>query len=263
MFSATLKSQAVNTIASSVLNSADTISVKQESLIPQTISQQLILADGDQHKEKLLLWLLENEPYTKALIFTKTRLGANRVRGIVRGKKIKINALHSEITQDERNETMQLFRRGHIKLLVATDVAARGLDIADVDLVINFDLPGGGDEYVHRIGRTGRAGASGTAISFVTDDGWNLMASIERYLSIKLDRRLIKSLAGHYKGPKKLKASGKAASGNKKKKTKPDSRVAALKKSAAKKSVAKKKKRSASPSLPLIDGFAPMKKKPK
>jgi superfamily II DNA/RNA helicase len=254
MFSATLKNKDVNYVANLILNEPQTIAFEEESKIPDLITQQLILADNDQHKELQLLWLLENETYNKALIFTKTRLGANRVRGIVRGKKLKINALHSEITQDERNETMRMFRRGEIKLVVATDVAARGLDIADVDLVINFDFAGSGDEYVHRIGRTGRAGNEGSAISFVTAADWNLMASIERYLSIKLKRRTIKSLAGHYKGPKKLKASGKAASGNKKKKIKAASKP--------KSSSASKKQRGPTNKKPLIDGFAPVKKKP-
>ncbi len=262
MFSATLKNKDVSYVANLILDQPQTVSIEEKSKIPELINQQLILSDNDQHKEKQLLWLLENESYTKALIFTKTRLGANRVRGIVRGRKLKIDALHSEITQDDRNETMRKFRRGEIKLVVATDVAARGLDIADVDLVINFDFAGSGDEYVHRIGRTGRAGSEGCAISFVTAADWNLMASVERYLSIKMIRRTIKSLAGHYKGPKKVKASGKAASGSKKKKLKVANKTSASSNKRKKPDNKKPDNKKATNKKPLIDGFAPMKKKP-
>lgn len=101
---------------------------------------------------------------------------------------------------------------------MATDVAARGLDVEGLDLVINFDMPRSGDEYVHRIGRTGRAGGEGLAVSLICHTDWNLMSSIERYLKQRFERRTIKELKGIYQGPKNLKASGKAA-GSKKKKT--------------------------------------------
>jgi superfamily II DNA/RNA helicase len=101
---------------------------------------------------------------------------------------------------------------------VATDLAARGLDVQGIDLIINFDMSRRGDDYVHRIGRTGRAGVQGQAISLISPNEWNLMSSIERYLKVRFERKRIKELAGLYKGPKKLKASGKAASSKKKKK---------------------------------------------
>jgi superfamily II DNA/RNA helicase len=104
-------------------------------------------------------------------------------------------------------------------VLVATDVAARGLDIDGMDLIINFDMPRSGDDYVHRIGRTGRAGATGLAISLIGPNEWNLMSSIERYLKQRFERRHIKELKGVYQGPKNLKASGKAVGTKKKKPT--------------------------------------------
>lgn len=104
-------------------------------------------------------------------------------------------------------------------MLVATDVAARGLDIDGLDLVINFDMPRSGDEYVHRVGRTGRAGGEGLAISLITHNDWNLMSSIERYLKQQFERRVIKEVKGTYNGPKKVKASGKAAGSKKKKRS--------------------------------------------
>jgi superfamily II DNA/RNA helicase len=140
-------------------------------------------------------------------------------------------------------------------MLVATDVAARGLDIDGLDLVINFDMPRSGDEYVHRIGRTGRAGGEGLAISLITHNDWNLMSSIERYLKQQFERRVIKEVKGTYSGPKKVKASGKAA-GTKKKKTE--------KKTGDKKGAAKRKptaKPKANAPLASADGLAPLKKR--
>jgi superfamily II DNA/RNA helicase len=133
-------------------------------------------------------------------------------------------------------------------------VAARGLDIDGLDMVINFDMPRSGDEYLHRIGRTGRAGEDGLAISLICHNDWNLMSSVERYLKQTFERRVIKELKGVYQGPKNVKASGKAA-GTKKKKV-------ANKKDAAK--VVKKtpkRRPNTGPSLVSSDGHAPLRKK--
>ncbi|KTT16792.1 RNA helicase, partial [Pseudomonas oryzihabitans] len=135
----------------------------------------------------------------------------------------------------------------------ATDVAARGLDVEGLDLVINYDLPRSGDEYVHRIGRTGRAGEAGLAISFVTHGDWNLMSSIERYLKLRFERRQLPGLKASYSGPKKLKASGKAA-GTKKKKT--DG-----KKDGKAKAKAKPERRPGALVPTSADGFAPPRKR--
>ncbi len=264
MFSATLNNRAVNEFAAKVMDSPEKISIGNKRGQSESIRQQIVLADNDMHKEKLVAWLVENEPHTKALIFTKTRKQASRVCGILRGKKHKVNVLHGEIKQDERNETMGMFRSGRISLLVATDVAARGLDINDVDLVINFGLPGDGDDYVHRIGRTGRAGSVGNAISFVAPEDWNSMISLERYLQISFERRQIKSLQGHFKGPKKLKSSGKISS----KKKKSSGRVPAKKVSGkttpnSKAGTRKKVETRENDTSTVIDGFAPFKKKSK
>jgi len=112
--------------------------------------------------------------------------------------------------QRDRNRTMQLFREGVINIIVATDLAARGLDVSGINLVVNFDVPRNGIDYIHRIGRTGRADELGTTIALVKHTEWNLMSSIERFLKQNFIRRTIKELAAKYQGPKKLKASGKA-----------------------------------------------------
>jgi len=183
------------------------------------IQQQMLLADDFEHKQKLLHWLLLNEHYDKALVFTNTKLQADKLRGPIRGQKLRVDSLHGDLDQKQRNRVMALYRNGVINILVATDVAARGLDIDGVDLVINFDLARNGDDYVHRIGRTGRADKPGLAIALINATEWNQLAGIERYLKQRLQRRLIKELEGNFKGPKKLKASGKAVGHKSKKET--------------------------------------------
>lgn len=175
------------------------------------IRQQYVLADNDKHKEKLLLWLLQNESYQQAVVFTNTRERANQLCGTLRYKGVKSDFLHGELKQDKRNATLAAFRESRFQVLVASDLAARGLDIKGVGLVINFDMARKGDDYVHRIGRTGRAGNDGLAIALIAPDEWNLKASIERYLAVSMERRSIKAVPGLYKGPGKLKNSGKAA----------------------------------------------------
>jgi superfamily II DNA/RNA helicase len=121
--------------------------------------------------------------------------------------------------QKDRNRMMELYREGEVNIMIATDLAARGLDIKGINLVINFDVPRNGINYIHRIGRTGRIDELGLTIALVKSTEWNLMSGIERFLKQKFKRRTIKELEGKYKGPKKLKASGKAA--GIKKKTEP------------------------------------------
>jgi ATP-dependent RNA helicase SrmB len=118
--------------------------------------------------------------------------------------------------QKDRNRMMELFREGEVKVMLATDLAARGLDIKGINLVINFDVPRNGINYIHRIGRTGRVDELGLTIALVKHTEWNLMSGIERFLKQKFKQRSIKELAGKYKGPKKLKASGKATGGKNK-----------------------------------------------
>ena len=201
-----------------VLNNPARVMVNDGREEHASIRQQYILADDDKHKERLLLWLLENEPFERALVFANTRDMATHLSGVMRYRGQRAGYLHGEVKQDVRNSTTTAFRDGKIKVLIASDVASRGLDVKGIDLVINFDMARKGDDYVHRIGRTGRAGEQGLAVALIAPNEWNLKASIERYLNIKMEARKVKELPGHYKGPKKVKASGKAASVNKRKK---------------------------------------------
>ena len=275
LFSATLHHKGIANVAAKVLKASatqiTTATVKDKHA---DIEQQVILSDDNAHKDRVVSWLLANETYDKAIIFTNTRVETERLNNFLRNHNTNCGVLHGEMTQDERNHVMQLLRDGKIEVLVATDVAARGLDVKGIDLVINYDMARKGDDYVHRIGRTGRAGQKGRAISLVAHHEWNLKAAIERYLRQELEpRTTIKDLKAAYKGPKKLKASGKAAGPKKKKAGAGKNKRPALeaaRKAAAKKASAKKAN-GPRPSRPkdkdsnLMDseGFAPIKRKKK
>ncbi|MCI0915505.1 MULTISPECIES: DEAD/DEAH box helicase [Pseudomonas] len=255
LFSATTGGAALRDIIGKVLKNPEHLMLNSVSQLAEGTRQQVITADHDQHKEAIVQWLLANEKFDKAIIFTNTRVLADRIYGHLVAKDVKAFVLHGEKDQKDRKLAIERFKQGSSKVLVATDVAARGLDIDGLDLVINFDMPRSGDEYVHRIGRTGRAGGEGLAISLITHNDWNLMSSIERYLKQQFERRVIKEVKGTYNGPKKVKASGKAA-GTKKKKTE---KKAGDKKAAAKRKPTAKPKANAP--LASSDGMAPLKKR--
>jgi len=255
LFSATTGGAALRDIIGKVLKDPEHLMLNSVSQLAEGTRQQIITADHDQHKEQIAQWLLANETFDKAIIFTNTRAMADRIYGHLVAKDVKAFVLHGEKDQKDRKLAIERFKQGSSKVLVATDVAARGLDIDGLDLVINFDMPRSGDEYVHRVGRTGRAGGEGLAISLITHNDWNLMSSIERYLKQQFERRVIKEVKGTYNGPKKVKASGKAA-GSKKKKVE--------KKTGDKKAAAKRKptaKPKANAPLASADGLAPLKKR--
>jgi superfamily II DNA/RNA helicase len=218
LISATLPS-AIRSLAKNILVDAEWIKVGQTREVSDEIQQFILLSDDQSHKDKQLCWLLKNESYKKAIVFSNSKTQAKRLDGFLRYHKFKAALLHGDVQQKGRFATVEGFRKGTTNVLVTTDLASRGLDIADVDLVINVEMPRKGDIYLHRIGRTGRAGSTGQAISLIDQPEWNLMSSIERYLKTRFQRKFIKELAGHYKGPKKVKASGKAATTKKKKKT--------------------------------------------
>lgn len=265
VFSATLTHPGVRELLPQILTEPEELLLNTPQNAQAHIRQQIILADDDSHKERLLDWLLANEQYAKAIIFANTRIKAQWLARNLQRKNRRAGVLHGEMSQDERKHVMGLMRSGKINILVATDVAARGLDIEGLDLVVNFDMARKGDEHLHRVGRTGRQDRPGLAICLIDHTEWNLMASIERYLKISFERRTLKGLEGRYKGPKKLKASGKAA-GSKKKKADAKSRKRSTEKASGKQRLRDRKqvgKRRNTPRPPadLVDGFSPLKKK--
>lgn len=217
LFSATSGGGAMEKMAQQVLTDPKKLMLDSVRDLNQAVRQQIITADDVAHKERLVQWLLAHEPYKKVVIFTNTRNQADRMGHVLRSTDHRIFVLHGEKDQSERKRAMERIKAGAVRILVATDVAARGIHVDDLDLVINFDMPRSGDEYVHRIGRTGRVGGEGTAISLVTAPEWNLMASIQRYLRTQFDFRVVEPLRGRYLGPKKTKSNGKAVGSKKKK----------------------------------------------
>jgi superfamily II DNA/RNA helicase len=260
LFSATTGGNGLREMVAQVLREPLHLRLNSVGELNEGTRQQIITADDPLHKERLVEGLLANETYQKAIIFTNTRAQADRLYGHLVASQHKVFVLHGDKDQKERKLAIERLKQGGTKVLVATDVAARGLDIEGLDLVINFDMPRSGDEYVHRVGRTGRAGGEGLAISLICHNDWNLMSSVERYLKQRFERRVIKELKGSYQGPKNLKASGKAA-GTKKKKTdkKGDKKTAA--KAAPKRKPANRPKTSAPSAIVSQDGLAPLKRK--
>lgn len=261
LFSATSGGAALRDVVSKVLKNPEHLMLNRVSEISEGIHQQIITADHVHHKELLVEWLLTNETYDKAIIFTNTRAQADRLYGKLVAKEFKTFVLHGEKDQKDRKLAIERLKQGAVKVLVATDVAARGLDVDGLDLVINFDMPRSGDEYVHRIGRTGRAGGEGLAISLICHNDWSLMSSIERYLKQRFERRNIKELKGTYQGPKNLKASGKAAGTKKKKTDSKNGKKVAAKKPVAKSPAKRNKPKADAPTLVSQDGLAPLKRR--
>jgi ATP-dependent RNA helicase RhlE len=183
-FSATL-APAVETLARGMVISPARVSIAPAVTTAASVDQSVVfVARAD--KRRLLETLLHAESAGRALVFTRTKHGANRLCEQLDRAGIGSAALHGNKTQSARERALEEFRRGTTRVLVATDIAARGIDVEGISLVINFDLPNVAESYVHRIGRTGRAGASGRAISFCDSDERSLLGDIERYIRRRL-----------------------------------------------------------------------------
>jgi len=261
MLSATLKHKGLGAIAETLLDSPQNISIGQVRQPHSSIFHQLILADSQEHKDKLLVALMQQGGFQRALVFGNKRTTAVRLANLLKYHKLRCGCLQGEMSTEERKHVMHQFNDGKVDIVCASDVAARGLDVKDIDLVVNFDMPHSGDDYLHRTGRTGRAGAQGLALSLVTASDWNLMVSIERYLKLSFERRTLAGLKARYNGPKKQKSSGKAT-GSKKKRSKsaPDKSKTRQRNQ---KSRGKPRAKEAGKPPTANDGFAPpLKKKP-
>lgn len=261
LFSATTGGNAMENMISSVLRDPKSLVLDSVRDLNESVSQQIITADDVKHKERLVQWLLANETYEKAVVFTNTREQADRLGGVLVASNLKVFVLHGEKDQKDRKLAMDRLKAGAVKVLVATDVAARGIHVDNLDLVINFDMPRSGDEYVHRIGRTGRVGGEGTAISLIAAHEWNLMAGIQRYLRQNFEYRLVDALRGNFLGPKNLKSNGKAAGNKKKKMKKKADAKKGIKKPGAKKKIARPKRNAKPPTQDTKGGFATVKRK--
>jgi len=186
MFSATI-SKAVERSGEEFLKDPVTVFVNSDRVEPASIEQQIHLVQ-EEGKDQLLISLMneQSEPRT-VLVFTRTRHRASKICKRLNAAQISAGEIHSDISQNKRESTLRRFRDGEISVLVATDIAARGLDIPAISHVVNFDLPLSAADYVHRIGRTGRAGRSGIALSFVSDEQRYLIRDIEKVTGRSLD----------------------------------------------------------------------------
>jgi superfamily II DNA/RNA helicase len=181
-------------LARRLLKNPERIDIAGRQVSQDAIDQRLLRADDLGHKHRLLEHLVTAETAGKTIVFAATKRDADRLAEDLCAKGHSAGALHGDMKQHQRNRTIDDLRRGRIRLLIATDVAARGIDISDITQVINFDLPKVAEDYIHRIGRTGRAGATGTAYSFFTRNDWKQVKAIENFIGKSLDNHTIAGL---------------------------------------------------------------------
>ncbi|QJE00702.1 DEAD/DEAH box helicase [Massilia forsythiae] len=186
MFSATFSPE-IKKLAGSFLNDPLTIEVARSNATNTAITQILYKVEEAQ-KADVVLHLIRARDLKQVLVFSNTKIGASRLSRTLEQAGIKASAIHGDKTQQERIAALDAFKNGDIDVLVATDVAARGLDITDLPCVINYDLPYNAEDYVHRIGRTGRAGATGDALSVYSDKDERLLADIEKLIKQTITR---------------------------------------------------------------------------
>lgn len=210
LYSASFNENKFKELTEKVLHQPEMILIDSDRENNENVAQLKIPADDKDHKLKLCHYIIENEKYNKAIVFANKKETVNQIHSWLQSKNIPSAVIHSDIEQDVRNQQLRKFRLGEIKIIVATDVASRGLDIPELDLILNFDVPRNGEDYMHRIGRTGRMYDSGLAITLVSANEWNKMISIENFLQIECIEHKIKPLLGKYSGPENRKKSGKS-----------------------------------------------------
>ncbi len=198
LFSATFSPE-IKRLAASYLQEPVTIEVARSNATASTVEQHFYAVDVDD-KRRALVKLLRERGITQAFVFVNSKLGCARLARSLEREGLKTAALHGDKSQDERLKALDAFKKGEVELLVCTDVAARGLDIKDVPAVFNFDVPFNAEDYVHRIGRTGRAGASGLAVSFASPSDNRLVSDIEKLIKTKLELEPLELDEGRARG---------------------------------------------------------------
>jgi len=183
-FSATMP-QSITQLADSILNNPVSVSVTPVATTAETVNQSLYYVSRDD-KRKLLVDLLDDEKINSVLIFTRTKYGADKLSQMLNKRGIKSEALHSNKSQQARQKALGNFKKQQTRALVATDIAARGIDVDDLSCVINFEIPNISETYVHRIGRTGRAGASGMAISLCDTEEVPYIRDIQKLIAMRI-----------------------------------------------------------------------------
>ncbi|MCU5773921.1 ATP-dependent RNA helicase SrmB [Erwiniaceae bacterium BAC15a-03b] len=223
LFSATLESEAVAEFAKRILNEPVEVEADPARRERKKILQWYYRADDIKHKTALLIHLLQQEEVTRSIVFVRKRERVHELCGWLREAGINTSFLEGEMVQAKRNEAFKRLSEGRVNVLVATDIASRGIDIDNISHVFNFDMPRTADTYLHRIGRTGRAGKKGTALSLVEAHDHLLLGKIARYIDEPLKSRTIDELRPTTRAPSeklKGKPSKKALEKRKEKKDK-------------------------------------------
>ena len=188
LFSATFSSE-IQALADKLLDRPEMIEVARRNTTAETVDQAVYRVDRERKRE-LLSHLITSQRWFQVLVFTRTKHGANRLAEHLDKRDISAMAIHGNKSQSARTRALAAFKAGELQVLVATDIAARGLDIDELPHVVNFELPNVAEDYVHRIGRTGRAGNEGQAISLVCVDEHGLLKNIERMIKRDLEKRI-------------------------------------------------------------------------
>ncbi len=201
MFSATFPEE-IRKLASTFMQHPQLVEVARRNTPAELVAQVQHPVDQSRKKD-LLAHLVKTNNWQQVLVFTKTKRGANRLAEALDKGGIQADAIHGNKSQPQRTKVLKRFKDNELQVLVATDIAARGIDIDELPHVVNFDLPHVPEDYVHRIGRTGRAGSSGEAVSLVCHDDRSLMADIEKLMGRKVESRVIagfeQSGGGHHR----------------------------------------------------------------
>ena len=184
-FSATMPT-AISNLSRQILQNPVTVKIIPLSSATDMIEQHLYYVER-QKKNQLLISLLKQELKKSVLIFSRTKHGADKIARILNKNRIDCEAIHGNKSQGARQRVLSNFKLGRTRVIVATDIAARGIDISDLELVINYDLPDVAETYVHRIGRTGRAGKRGTALTFYSQDEQIMIRNIQRLTGKRLN----------------------------------------------------------------------------
>jgi ATP-dependent RNA helicase RhlE len=195
LFSATM-SPSIEKIARSTMRQPRIIEVGPRGRAAETVDQSAYPV-AMESKTALLLHLLEREHYTRVLVFTRTRRGAERLSHILSAREHRVDRIHADRTQSQREAALRGFKEGRYRVLIATDIASRGIDVEAVSHVINYDVPEAPEDYVHRIGRTGRAGNPGRAVTLITPVEELSMSAIERFTGQEIERVLLPGFGGH------------------------------------------------------------------
>jgi len=207
MFSATF-SKEIKALAKSMINNPVYVEVAAANSTADTVNQLIHPVDKSRKREVLVHLIKENN-WHQVLVFSRTKHGANRLARQLETAGIRAAAIHGDKSQGARTRALDNFKKGNISVLVATDIAARGIDIDQLPNVVNFDLPQVPEDYVHRIGRTGRAGANGSAVSLVSADESKQLHAIERTIGRKLEREFVEGFIPNEKVPTESSGSGR------------------------------------------------------